>query len=115
VIETIEAGKVTKDLAICQHGNKVGVGSHAVCSLPCTAQPHTDAWLLDPGEAAARAASTPTSPWTAPTTPTCRAFPLTQVTPDQYLNTEPFMDAVAATFAAKRAGSASADASAKAV
>lgn len=59
VIETIEAGKVTKDLAICQHGNKV--------------------------------------------------------TPDQYLNTEPFMDAVAATFAAKRAGSASADASAKAV
>jgi hypothetical protein len=29
-----------------------------------------------------------------------------QVTPDQYLNTEPFMDAVAATFKAKRAAKA---------
>jgi len=48
VIETIEAGHMTKDLAICVHGT-------------------------------------------------------TAVKPDQYLNTEPFMDAVAATFKAKRA------------
>ncbi len=48
VIETIESGKMTKDLAICVHGT-------------------------------------------------------TKVAPEQYLNTEPFMDAIAATFAAKRA------------
>lgn len=48
VIETIEAGKMTKDLALCVHGAKAG--------------------------------------------------------PDTYLNTEPFMDAIAATFKAKRAG-----------
>jgi isocitrate dehydrogenase len=30
----------------------------------------------------------------------------TGVTPDQYLNTEPFMDAIAETFAAKRAAAA---------
>lgn len=46
VIETIEAGKMTKDLAICVHGT-------------------------------------------------------TRVTPDQYLNTEAFMDAISETFAAK--------------
>ena len=46
VIETVEAGKMTKDLAICVHGT-------------------------------------------------------TKVTPDQYLNTTTFMDAVAATLAAK--------------
>jgi isocitrate dehydrogenase len=51
VIETVEAGKYTKDLAICVHGT-------------------------------------------------------TKVTPDQYLNTEPFMDAIAATFSAKRAARA---------
>ena len=50
VIATIEAGKMTKDLAICQHGSKV--------------------------------------------------------TPDQYLNTEAFMDAVDEAFAAKRAARA---------
>ncbi|KIZ06725.1 isocitrate dehydrogenase [Monoraphidium neglectum] len=50
VISSIENGAVTKDLAICQHGNNV--------------------------------------------------------TPDQYLNTEQFMDAVATTFQAKRAGKA---------
>jgi hypothetical protein len=33
-------------------------------------------------------------------------LPVLQVTPDQYLNTEPFMDAVAATFKAKRAAKA---------
>ncbi|GFR41816.1 hypothetical protein Agub_g2587 [Astrephomene gubernaculifera] len=49
VIETIQDGKMTKDLAICVHGT-------------------------------------------------------TKVTPDQYLNTEPFMDAIAETFARKRAG-----------
>ncbi|KXZ45488.1 hypothetical protein GPECTOR_54g229 [Gonium pectorale] len=49
VIETIEAGKMTKDLAICVAGT-------------------------------------------------------TKVTPDTYLETEPFMDAIAATFAAKRGG-----------
>jgi hypothetical protein len=32
--------------------------------------------------------------------------PYLQVTPDQYLNTEQFMDAVATTFQAKRAGKA---------
>lgn len=46
MIETIEAGKMTKDLAICVHGT-------------------------------------------------------TKVTPDQYLNTEAFMDAISQTFAAK--------------
>lgn len=46
VIETIEAGKYTKDLAICVHGT-------------------------------------------------------TSVQPNQYLNTEPFMDAIVATFEAK--------------
>lgn len=54
VIETIQAGKMTKDLAICVHGT-------------------------------------------------------TKVTPDQYLNTEPFMDAIAETFAAKRAKGAQAN------
>lgn len=48
VIETVEAGKYTKDLAICVHGT-------------------------------------------------------TKVTKDQYLNTEPFMDAISETFAKKRA------------
>ncbi len=48
VIDTIKAGKMTKDLAICVHNT-------------------------------------------------------TKVTPDQYLNTEPFMDAIVETFAALRA------------
>jgi len=47
VIETIESGNMTKDLAICVHGT-------------------------------------------------------TKVTPDQYLNTEKFMEAIAATFQQKR-------------
>lgn len=51
VIETIEAGKVTKDLAICIHGT-------------------------------------------------------TKVTPDQYLNTEAFMEAISATFQQKRSAKA---------
>lgn len=53
MVETIEAGHMTKDLAICHYGT-------------------------------------------------------TKVTPDQYLNTEPFMDKIAATFAAKRKNAASA-------
>lgn len=145
MIETIEQGHMTKDLAICVHGTtKVRSGGGSVwlgwVHINPTAKPErrhgggrTGAGKgRSRSHAGTRAASkrglktqrrtalprccrfspplvwqphphpfTPLPP--SPPSPPPAPPPL-QVTPDQYLNTEPFMDAVADTFAKKRGG-----------
>jgi hypothetical protein len=105
VVETIESGAMTKDLAICVHGttNVGGAGLLALMgaarlagllrgSSPPALPAGTARGAALPSAAAATTSTTPPPPTTTTTA---------QVTPDQYLNTEPFMDAIAKTFAKK--------------
>lgn len=103
MIETIEANKVTKDLAICQHGNKVRAGPWRV-EAARSQRSHVRCCSARPGACPARLAAQPAGRapgWSTSSRSPRRAT--IQVTPDMYLNTTEFMDAIAATFQAKRA------------